>query len=89
VAAHHQIPGVTDRTTRRDRVAAIGPLGWLIILIYCPAPNFGEVVLAPLTPPQRPLSADDAATILRGYDITAPAFLDTRGLNEPGERSQS
>jgi hypothetical protein len=40
----------------------------------------------PLTPPARPLTAEDAATILGGYDITGPALLDARRLNEPGER---
>lgn len=43
----------------------------------------------PLTPPARPLTAEDAATILGGYDITGPALLDARRLNEPGERSRS
>ncbi|PXX06383.1 hypothetical protein [Mycolicibacterium moriokaense] len=42
----------------------------------------------PLTPPQRPLTASDAAAILGGYDITGPALLDARRLNEPGERSR-
>jgi hypothetical protein len=42
----------------------------------------------PHTPPKQPLSAEDAATILGGYDITGPALLDVRRLNEPGERSR-
>jgi hypothetical protein len=42
----------------------------------------------PLTPPQRPITAEDAAAILGGYDITGPALLDTQPLNPPGERSR-
>ena len=97
-------------------------LGLLIVLVYHPAPTFGQVVLTPwlclqlaavptvagvygvaegwlavdgsdqwwpLTPPKRRLTAEDAATILGGYDITGPAMLDARRLNEPGERSRS
>jgi hypothetical protein len=97
-------------------------LGLLIVLVYHPAPTFGQVVLTPwlclqlaavptvagmygvaegwlavdgsdqwwpLTPPKRPLTAEDAATILGGYDITGPALLDAQRLNEPGERSRS
>jgi hypothetical protein len=92
----------------------------LIVLVYNPAPIFGQVVLSPwlclqlagvpvvagiygvaegwlavsgscqwwpLTPPQRPLTAQDAAAILGGYDTTGPALLDEQRLNEPGERS--
>ena len=43
----------------------------------------------PLTPPKRPLSVEDAAAILGGYDVTRPALLDAQRLNEPGERSRS
>jgi hypothetical protein len=43
----------------------------------------------PLTPPQRPLTAADAAAILGGYDTTGPALVDEQRLNEPGERSRS
>jgi hypothetical protein len=43
----------------------------------------------PLTPPKRPLSDEDAAAILGGYDVTGPALLDAQRLNEPGERSRS
>lgn len=42
----------------------------------------------PLTPAERPLTAEDAATILGGYDTTGPALIETRALNEPGERSR-
>jgi hypothetical protein len=100
-------------------------LGLLIVLVYDPAPTFGQVVLTPWlcvqlaavptvagvyglaegwlavpgsnqwwphTPPKQPLSAEDAATILGGSgrwrDITGPALLDVRRLNEPGERSR-
>jgi hypothetical protein len=97
-------------------------LGLLIVLVYHPAPTFGQLVLTPwlclqlaavptvagvcgvaegwlavdgsdqwwpLTPVKRPLTAEDAAAILGGYDITGPALLDARRLNEPGERSRS
>jgi hypothetical protein len=90
-------------------------LGLLIVVIYDPAPTFGEVVFTPwlclqlaavpsvagvyglaegwlavpgsnqwwpLTPPKQPLTAEDAATILGGYDITGPALLDARRLND-------
>jgi len=43
----------------------------------------------PHTPPQRPLTAEAAATILGGYDITGPALLDAQPLHQPGERSRS
>jgi hypothetical protein len=42
----------------------------------------------PLTPPQRPITAEDAATILGGYDITGPALLDAQPLHQPGERTR-
>jgi hypothetical protein len=90
-------------------------LGLLIVVIYDPAPTFGEVVFTPwlclqlaavpsvagvyglaegwlaapgsnqwwpLTPPKQRLTAADAATILGGYDITGPALLDARRLND-------
>jgi hypothetical protein len=41
----------------------------------------------PLTPPKRPITAEDAALILGPYDITGPGLLDARPLPEPGERS--
>jgi hypothetical protein len=43
----------------------------------------------PLTPPVRPLTAQDAAVILGGYDLTGPGLLDAQRLNEPGERTRS
>jgi hypothetical protein len=54
--------------------------GWLAVS--------GSCQWWPLTPPQRPLSAADAAAILGGYDTTGPALLDEQRLNEPGERSR-
>jgi hypothetical protein len=42
----------------------------------------------PLTPPKRPITAKDAATILGGYDVTGPALIDAQPLNQPGERSR-
>jgi hypothetical protein len=42
----------------------------------------------PLTPPRRPLTPQDAAEILGGYDLTGPSLLDAQRLNEPGERTR-
>jgi hypothetical protein len=42
----------------------------------------------PLTPPKRPLTPQDAAEILGGYDRTGPGLLDAQRLNEPGERTR-
>jgi hypothetical protein len=42
----------------------------------------------PLTPPKRPITGEDAAEILGGYDITRPGLLDARRLNKSGERSR-
>jgi hypothetical protein len=42
----------------------------------------------PLTPVKRPLTAEDAAAILGGYDMTGPGVLDARPLHEPGERTR-
>jgi hypothetical protein len=41
----------------------------------------------PLTPPKRPITAEDAAEILGPYDLTGPGLLDARPLPEPGERT--
>ena len=41
----------------------------------------------PLTPPRRPLTAEDATLILGAYDSTASGPLDTHPLPGPGERS--
>jgi hypothetical protein len=41
----------------------------------------------PLTPPKPPITAEDAMSILGGYDITGPALLDAQPLHPPGERS--
>ena len=41
----------------------------------------------PLTPPKRPITAEDAAAILGPYDPTGPGLLDARPLPEPGERT--
>ncbi|WP_428339055.1 hypothetical protein [Mycobacterium sp.] len=43
----------------------------------------------PLTPARRPLSSQDAAEILAGYDLTGPGLVDARRLNEPGERTRA
>ena len=120
---------VTHLIPRYMRAFPIAALLWsgvllelLIVLVYDPAPTFGQMVLSPwlclqlaavptvaavygvaegwlavsgsrqwwpLTPPQRPLTAGDAAAILGDYDATGPALLDERRLNEPGERSRS
>jgi len=42
----------------------------------------------PLTPPTRPLTPEDAAEILGGYELTGPGLLDAQRLNEPGERTR-
>jgi len=42
----------------------------------------------PLTPPQRPITAEDAAAILGGYDITSPGLIEAQPLNVPGERTR-
>jgi hypothetical protein len=42
----------------------------------------------PLTPPQRPITAEDAAAILGGHDITGPTMLDAQPLHQPGERTR-
>jgi hypothetical protein len=42
----------------------------------------------PLTPPKRPLTPQDAAEILGGYDLTGPGLLEAQRLNEPGERTR-
>jgi hypothetical protein len=43
----------------------------------------------PLTPVKRALTAEDAAAVLGGYDITGPDLVDARPLNEPGERTRA
>jgi hypothetical protein len=42
----------------------------------------------PLAPPQRPITAEEAAAILGPYDSTGPGLMDAERLNEPGERSR-
>jgi hypothetical protein len=37
----------------------------------------------PLTPVKQPLTAEDAAEVLGGYDATGPGLIDARSLNEP------
>ena len=97
-------------------------LGGPILVMYDPAPTFGQTVLTPwlclqvaavpvvaglygiadgwlavsgsdswwpLTPPKRPITAQDAAAILGPYDSTGPGLMDAQRLNEPGERSRS
>jgi hypothetical protein len=54
--------------------------GWLAVP--------GSAQWWPLTPPRRPITTADAATILGGYDITGPALFDARRLHQPGERSR-
>jgi hypothetical protein len=43
----------------------------------------------PLPPARRPLSPQDAAEILAGYDLTGPGLVDAQRLNEPGERTRA
>src|ERR1700682_5442593 len=42
----------------------------------------------PLSPPKRPMTAEDATLILGPFDTTRPGLLDARPLPDPGERSQ-
>jgi hypothetical protein len=42
----------------------------------------------PLTPVNPRLTAEDAAAILSGYDMTGPAVIDARPLGEPGPRTR-
>ncbi|KPN47683.1 hypothetical protein [Mycobacterium intracellulare] len=42
----------------------------------------------PLTPVKPRLTAEDAAAILGGYDMTGPGVVDARPLHEPGERTR-
>ena len=115
------IPGILRAYPVAALLWAGAALGSLIIVLYHPAPTFGETVLTPwlclqvaaafvaaglygvaegwlalpgsrqwwpLTPPQRPITAEDASAILGGYDITGPGLLDAEPLNEPGERTR-
>ena len=54
--------------------------GWLAIP--------GSADWWPLTPPRRPITAEEAAAILGAYDSTGPGLVDAKPLNEPGERSR-
>jgi hypothetical protein len=42
----------------------------------------------PLTPARQPLSPQDAAEILAGYDLTGPGLVEMQRLNPPGERTR-
>ena len=42
----------------------------------------------PLTPPKRPMTAEDATLMLGPYDTTEPGLLDAHPLPDPGEQSQ-
>ena len=42
----------------------------------------------PLTPVRQPLSAQDAAAILGAYDMTAPALVEGRPVNDSGPRTR-
>jgi hypothetical protein len=63
-------------------VAAIYAIadGWLAVP--------GSCQWWPLTPVKRTLTAEDAAAVLGGYDITGPGLVDAQPLNEPGERTR-
>jgi hypothetical protein len=54
--------------------------GWLAVA--------GSADWWPLAPPQRPITAEEAAAILGPYDSTGPGLVDAERLNEPGERSR-
>jgi hypothetical protein len=115
------IPGILRAYPIAALLWAGAALGLLIIVLYDPAPTFGQTVFTPwlcaqlaaafvaaglygvaegwlalpesqqwwpLTPPRRPITAEDASAILGGYDITGSELLDAQPLNEPGERSR-
>jgi hypothetical protein len=115
------IPGILRAYPVAALLWAGTALGLPIIVLYDPAPTFGQTVLTPwlsaqlaaafvaaglygvaegwlalpgsrqwwpLTPPQRPITAEDAAAILGGYDITGPGLLEAQPLNVPGERTR-
>jgi len=42
----------------------------------------------PLAPVERELTAEDAATVLSGYDVTGPAIVDALPLNRPDGESR-
>lgn len=54
--------------------------GWLAVE--------GSTQWWPLTPVQRPITAEDAAAVLGAYDMTGPGIVDVRALHEPGERTR-
>jgi hypothetical protein len=54
--------------------------GWLAVA--------GSEQWWPLTPAKRALTAEDAAAVLGGYDITGPGLVDAQALNEPGQRTR-
>ena len=54
--------------------------GWLAV--------HGSADWWPLAPPQRPITAEEAAAILGAYDSIGPGLVDAERLTEPGERSR-
>jgi hypothetical protein len=42
----------------------------------------------PLTPVREPLTAQDAAAILGAYDVTPPAVVEVKPVNESGYRTR-
>ena len=76
------LPWVCVQLTTIPTVAGIYGIaeGWLAVE--------GSDQWWPLTPVRQRLSAEDAAAILGGYDMTGPGVVDARPLNEPGERTR-
>lgn len=75
------VPWICVQLTAVPVVAGVYGIaeGWLAVT--------GSNQWWPLTPPKRPLTADDAAQILGPYDATGPGLFDARPLPSPGERT--
>lgn len=76
------VPWVCVQLTTIPMVAGVYGVaeGWLAVE--------GSDQWWPLTPVTGPLTAEDAAAILGGYDLTGPGVVDARPLREPGERTR-
>jgi hypothetical protein len=76
------LPWVCVQLTTIPTVAGVYGIteGWLAVE--------GSDQWLPLTPVEQPLTAEDAAAILGGYDMTGPGVVAARPLREPGERTR-
>jgi hypothetical protein len=75
------LPWVCLQVAATPTVAGIYGIanGWLAVA--------GSEQWWPLTSVKRALTAEDAAAVLGGYDITGPGLVNAEPLNEPGERT--